>query len=104
MNHDSRLNQLLQLLNEEPKDPFLLYAIALEYEKMENYQTAIQYYSTLINQQPEYTATYLQLGNLYRNLGDIENATRIYQDGIKHTIHTNHKAYFELKEALEQIE
>ena len=43
-----RLHQLLKLLEEDPKDPFMHYAIGLEYVSMKNYREGIAKFQDLI--------------------------------------------------------
>ena len=82
MSTNKRLEQLLIFLEEEPKDAFLLYAIALEYLK-EDSAMALKYLERLLKTQPEYTATYYQLAALYIDNEELEKAKKVFEQGIE---------------------
>ena len=77
-----RLQQLLNLLEESPEDSFLLFAIAKEYEKIDNLELALSYFQKLINLDPNYVGTYYHLGKLYEQLEKVSLALSIYEQGI----------------------
>lgn len=77
-----RLKSLLQLLEQEPTDPFIIYAIALEYQKFEP-ERAIHYYELLMNKHENYLPTYYQAATLYSELGENEKARITYEKGIR---------------------
>ncbi len=76
-----RLQELLKFLEKEPNDPFLLYAIATEYGE-ENPEKATSYYDTLLNEHPDYSATYYHAAALFAEMGEIDKAKAIYEKGI----------------------
>ncbi len=82
MSNTKRLNQLLSMMGEKP-DAFILFAIAKEYEKSENLDEALSYYLKLIHESPDYLGTYYHLGKLYEKRGNIIEALKIYETGIK---------------------
>lgn len=77
-----RKAQLLAFLEDTPNDPFLLYALALEYVKTEDEQ-AIALFERLMNEHPEYLATYYHFGKWKEKHGDKEAAMEVYREGIK---------------------
>jgi Tfp pilus assembly protein PilF len=79
---NDRLAQLLSFLEKEPKDSFLKYALATEYLGMGDDQTALSYFTDLIETDPNYVGTYYHLGKLYERLAEKEKAEKIYKDGI----------------------
>ncbi len=79
----SRLPQLLQFLKEDPKDAFILFAIAKEYEKLGNLETALSYYLKLLEIQPDYIGTYYHLGKLYQKKAALEKAMTTFETGIE---------------------
>jgi tetratricopeptide (TPR) repeat protein len=83
MQNDNRLDQLLKFLEREPHDPFLQYALATEYLRIDKLEMALFYYESLINNHPNYVGTYYHLGKLYELLGRKEDAIRTYRDGIQ---------------------
>ncbi len=79
---ESRKTQLLKLLENEPHDPFLLFAIAKEYEYEENWSLAKNTYLRLHKINPDYLAFYYHYGKLCEHLSDRELAKEFYQKGI----------------------
>lgn len=78
----SRLEKLLEFLKNEPEDPFLKYALATEYLRLNETDKSLQYYQDLVINHQEYVGTYYHLGKLYEALNRKEDAIRTYQDGI----------------------
>jgi len=76
-----RLEKLLGFLNEEPNDPFLLYAVANEYAAVDAHK-ALEYYRQLLHEHEQYVATYYHAAALMDELGMIEEAQAVYQKGI----------------------
>ncbi len=73
--------QLKALLDEDPKDSFLLFALAKEWEKY-NSETAIKYYLQLKSLDPEYLALYFHLGQLYYEEKQIEKSRETLTAGL----------------------
>ena len=78
----NRFEQLSNLLKESPDDPFLIFALAKEFEKQENYDQAIQYYQNLVENHANETGTYYHFGKLLEALDQEEKALEIYENGI----------------------
>ena len=79
----SRIEQLQEFLKDGSNDSFLKYALALEYVRIEENDTAKDCFLKLIKQDENYLASYYQLGKLYELLNDLESAIEIYKKGIK---------------------
>lgn len=79
----SRLDQLHQLLSESPDDSFLLFALAKEYEKQEDWQEALSWYLRLLKQDAAYLGTYYHLGKLYEKLDQPQKARSTYTQGME---------------------
>jgi tetratricopeptide (TPR) repeat protein len=77
----SRLEQLFEFQKEEPDDPFILYAIATEYQKTD-VSKALEYFNRLLTEHESYTGTYYQAAKLYESLGRNDEARNIYRKGI----------------------
>ncbi|MCS4228753.1 Tetratricopeptide repeat protein [compost metagenome] len=79
----TRLDQLNEFLKESPEDPFLKYAIAAEYLKLNDEQEALVRFEKLIENHPDYVGTYYHLGKLYEKLDKQEPAITTYKNGIE---------------------
>jgi tetratricopeptide (TPR) repeat protein len=78
----TRLDQLFDLLKSQPNEPFLLFAVAKEYEKAKNNEKALEYYLLLKETTPQYVGTYYHLGKLYERMEEPEFAFQTYKLGM----------------------
>jgi tetratricopeptide (TPR) repeat protein len=78
-----RLQKLLEFLKNEPDDEFLLYALATEYLRLNQSDTALSYYERLVKDHPSYVGTYYHLGKLYEALNRRQDALTTYENGMK---------------------
>ncbi len=81
MLNDARVAMLLQYLAEDANDSFSRYALALEYQKANQFEAAITELETLLHKDPEYLATYYQLAVLYAQSGQLSSAISIINQG-----------------------
>lgn len=81
----SRKDQILAMLEEAPKDPFLRFALAKEWEKEGNDPTALNIYRSLVNDRPDYVGTYYHLGKTLERMERPREAWKIYTRGIEVT-------------------
>ena len=80
---NTRLVKLLEFLESDPNDSFILYALATEYNSLNDIENAFKYYLVLINQHPDYVGTYYHLGKLYEKENQKDKAIAIYQKGMQ---------------------
>lgn len=80
--HRNRLQKLLEFIAVEPGDPFLHYALATEYLKLNDIPAALGYFEHLVKDHPTYVGTYYHLGKLYESLDRKAEALTTYQSGI----------------------
>lgn len=80
MNKD-RIDQLRKFLEEDPKDAFSRYALALEYLPVDKEQSR-QLFKELLNLNPEYLAGYYHAAQLEVELQNREKAESIFKAGI----------------------
>lgn len=78
----NRLEQVKQMLEESPDDPFLIYAMAMEHLETAPDQ-ALPYLEQLYREHPDYVGTYYQLARLYVAYERLEEAQKVYQQGLK---------------------
>ncbi len=79
---NSRLEQLDLLASKDPGDPFIQYAIALEYVSSHQLEQAAGILEKLMEASPDYTAGYHQAGRVYEQLDRDDEARRCYEQGI----------------------
>lgn len=79
----SRLEQLLEMLQEEPNDSFLRYAVAIEYAVDGNHPEAVSRIEALIADQPDYLGAYYKLGQLYEQVRNDAKALDVYRRGAE---------------------
>ena len=97
----SRLEQLLDLLKQDPNDNFLNYALALEYAKVNEYIKAISIIEAILKKDENYLGGYYQLGQMYEQAAQLENAKVTYAKGIEIARkQKNNKALGEMNTAL----
>lgn len=80
---NNRLQSLLTMYDEKKPDSFVLFAIAKEYEYLENMQEAIQKYEDLKTLDPNYVGLYYHLAKAYEGKDMPEKAIKIYEEGIQ---------------------
>lgn len=79
---ESRIAQIKVMLKEQPKDSFLHFALAKEYEKLEDLNQALVEYEFIRKEDPSYIGNYFHLGKCYEELDETEKALQAYTDGI----------------------
>lgn len=78
----NRLERLKEFLDNEPNDPFLKYALATEYLRLNNQEKALWFYLDLVDNHADYVGTYYHLGKLYEQMLKHQEALTIYEKGI----------------------
>jgi tetratricopeptide (TPR) repeat protein len=101
MNTISRKDQIINLLESDPENSFLLFAMAKEYEKGDEWDEAKEVYHKLLNVDASYIGLYYHYGKLLEYLEDKTLALEIYQKGINKSLELNDlHARSELQSAL----
>lgn len=101
--HMTRLEQLHQFLQEDPTDPFNLYALAIEYQKTDIPQ-ALKFFDRLLSEHEVYLPTYYSFARLCADTGDTEKAIRLYKAGVeKARTQGEQKTLRELQAALDEL-
>lgn len=78
----AKIDQVRILLQTNPKDNFLRFALAKEYEKLEKNQQAREIYEEVLNDSPAYIGTYYHLGKLLEKMDEPAAAFNIYTLGM----------------------
>ncbi|ASZ13048.1 hypothetical protein KTO58_09110 [Chitinophaga pendula] len=99
-----RIAQLKQFLADSPQDSFLKHALALEYIKIEDDNTARLLFEELLAHEPGYIGSYYHLGKLLERTGATESAIAIYEKGMEMAKAAREMhAYNELQAAYEDL-
>jgi len=77
----SILASLLAFYEEDPGDPFNVYALAIEYTKSDPEKTE-HFFDILLEKHPEYLPTYYHAGAFFALQGNVKKAEGIYQKGL----------------------
>ena len=77
-----RMQSLQRMLQKEPDDLFLLYAIALEHKKASEFADAQSYLERVLKKDPLYCVAYQQMAQVHELAGNVPSAKKAYQDGI----------------------
>jgi tetratricopeptide (TPR) repeat protein len=100
-----RLQQIQQMLKDEPNDSFLNYALAIEYAGSGDVKKAIEIIESLLIRDENYLGAYYQLGKYYEETEQPQAAITIYNKGvIIAKQQKNNKTFGELNEALMMLE
>src|SRR4051812_2444926 len=99
-----RIEKLKEYLNASPEDNFLLHALALEYVKLGEEETARSLFTEILTRDPAYIGSYYHLGKLLEKMGEPEAAVQTYEKGMKQAkLAADQHAYNELQAAYEDI-
>ncbi|GAB3780920.1 hypothetical protein GCM10028818_34010 [Spirosoma horti] len=79
--NNERIQQLIRFVEEEPNDPFNIYALAMEYMSSQPAQARL-YFDQLLTNHPGYLPTYYHAAALYAELDERERAAELYEKGI----------------------
>jgi tetratricopeptide (TPR) repeat protein len=99
----NRLELLLRYYEDDPHDPFNIYALAIEYLKSD-IEKSRELFDKVMLEHPDYVPTYYHAAKLYQDLGDKEKAISIYEKGIAVAFRNNdRKAHRELQSAYNEL-
>jgi len=97
--NNERIQQLIRFVQEEPGEPFNVYALAMEYMNSEPEQARV-YLDQLLADHPDYLPTYYHAAALYVELDERDKAAELYEKGIRLAeVQNNQKALQELQRA-----
>jgi tetratricopeptide (TPR) repeat protein len=99
-----RLEKLTQLHEADPADADLMYMIALEHAKAEDWPTTINWLDRTLATDPAYHYAYFQKAKALDMDGESDEAVAVLDQGIARAEQANHhKAVGELQELKAQI-
>ena len=101
MEHKSRKETLLGMLETDSQDVFLNYALAMEFLGEHDFKQAESQFQHTLKLNSDYLPCYYQLGQVNEKLNQSDLAIQFYNKGIElANKQGNKKALGELKEAL----
>ena len=77
-----RISKLKTFLESSPEDSFLKHALALEYIKLNDDDTARRLFEEVLEHEPGYVGSYYHLGKLLERAGEQDKAGSIYEKGM----------------------
>jgi tetratricopeptide (TPR) repeat protein len=84
----NRLAVLKGMLEQNPRDTFARYGLAMEYARSGDLEEAITEYRALLADNENYPAAYFHGGQALEKLGRLEEAREMYEKGIAVTART----------------
>ena len=94
----NRMEELEKMLEESPDDPFIIYALAREYELQAGTMQALLMYEHLVTNYPSYIATYYHYAKLLYTAGNRSEAINLLAKGIENgTKEKEHHAVSEMR-------
>src|SRR6266478_5550863 len=81
----NRLEILQTMVEQNPKDSFSRYGLAMEYANTGSLDKAVEEYNSLLSFNPYYAAAYYHSGQALEKLGRFDNAHAMYQRGLDAT-------------------
>ena len=100
-----RMRQLLTFLEQSPNDSFLTFAVAKEYESLQQWEEALAWYLKITEKDPDFVGVYYHLGKLYERLVQPEQAIKTYKAGMEAANKAGDRhAYSELAAAKMEID
>src|SRR5689334_13463786 len=79
----SRRERIEAMLAEDPRDPFLRYSLALEFEKEGRHDDSLAQLSSLTAEDPPYVPAFFMAGQQLTKLGRIAEARTVLCEGIE---------------------
>jgi hypothetical protein len=101
----SRLPHIMQLLEESPKDPFLRFALAKEYEAGCEHAKALDAWAWFDEHAPDYNGYYYHYGKLLYETGHSTKALEVIARGLAITMQQGDRhAHSELRGLQDMVE
>jgi tetratricopeptide (TPR) repeat protein len=100
-----RLDRLQTFLRERPEDPFLHYALLLEWIRLGAEEDAEKALAHLLEQHSDYLGTYYSAGTWLRSRAQVERAAALFRQGLALArAQGDHKTAAELAAALSDLQ
>jgi predicted Zn-dependent protease len=86
----NRIEIFKQMLESDPDNSMVLFGLANEYQKQEDWQNAIAALENYLAKADDEGAAYGMLAKAYEQVGDREKARNIYEKGIEVSVAHGH--------------
>jgi tetratricopeptide (TPR) repeat protein len=101
---NSRLETLQSMIEQDPRNTFARYGLAMEYKNAGDFPAAVEAFSALLEIQPTYAAAYFHGGQALEKSGRVEEARAMYRRGVDVTKATGDEhARAEMQAALDLL-
>jgi Tfp pilus assembly protein PilF len=80
---EDRIEKLKAFLQNDPADPFVQHALALEYIKSGDMAEARSLFETILTRDPGYIGSYYHLAKLLADMGETKAAISWYEKGLE---------------------
>ena len=99
-----RIEKIMEMLSQNPKDSFLCHALALEYIKVGNVGDARRLFESVLDNEPGYIGSYYHLAKLLERIGETDAAIKVYEKGMEEAkkVGDDH-SLSELRSAFEEL-
>ncbi len=78
-----KLARLRALIRKKPDDAFAWYGLAMEHKNRHDYEEARGAFESLLEFHPSYTPAYYQYGTVLADMGEVDAARTVLQDGVQ---------------------
>jgi tetratricopeptide (TPR) repeat protein len=78
-----RLDKLLKFYEASPEDAFIQFALAKEYEQLNEVEKAFEFYHKLVAENEKYVGSYYHFGKFQETQNDVAKAIEVYDKGIE---------------------
>jgi thioredoxin-like negative regulator of GroEL len=101
----SRIDKIQAMLQDDPRDTFLRYTLAMEYRKLDENEKSLELLAELANhEEPRYVAAFFMAAQQLVELDRVEEARTFLRDGIDEARRQNNQhAAAEMSELLAEI-
>jgi Tfp pilus assembly protein PilF len=100
----TRIERIIEFLNQQPKDNFLRHALALEYIKIGEDLKARDLFLEILTESPDYIGSYYHLAKCLEKLEEREAAIVWYEKGMAAAkLAKDNHSYSELQAAYEDL-
>jgi Flp pilus assembly protein TadD len=83
MSEQSRLDALKAMAEKRPDDAMVHYGLGTEYRKAGDLANAASAFRTVVEKSPTYTAAWQELGSVLVEMGQRDEAARVFREGIE---------------------